>query len=751
MGQLSPKPLNCAILALNYWAFKQIDSRRPPDEDIQAVLKRNECYAALGLALVLALDTFDVSETTFPIVTCQRLWNHDIARVIQEPTRNVDLLGFGFLSRLTGDKAKAKEFLESRQSLRREIRELAMRFALTTADGLRQRFKEVLARFPDDLPYEVEEQRSSSGATASLKEAAERWAGLGDIQNYRKHQTETDEVLISYEAPNTLTPAQEKRIEESTTSLQEYSVIGWATKSLGANELVDGLSLADAVAFAQARDNGTILAGRSDAGEHSAQTTISAVAAVVIRFGSPAGADYDWAWDVMRRVAAMREPKDTFHGSKIPWHPANHLIVSLVHDRCSSSPRKDSVRWLFELTGHPIEGVAQLAFSGLFMDLDEHVRWVAAQLALDLSLYYRFKINENGVRDDTVDRDARKKSLARALERLEQMNDVPLTSMPPAWVKTLGRQRSGRSEDEAGWDDAYPLFNAVFAAKIFPLFPIEAWCQSSLYKPMVAVGLKELVAWTAERLMPSWLKDKRNDVLGDLLARAAPFFETEFVRKEFLAPFLTENEEGLAVLARFADMTVTRQVLDAPTVPANTLDLLNNCVDRVVRDRVFNPNGYRAGEVHGYDLPKLIKALLFVAVETEAPGAARFANGDWSQINMVMPIVTKLVTATGWSTYVMQNYLTLCERAGLAYPLTAFADQANAVLGALAYAKGSWAGTTLPARIAATVQRLADANFPLRADHAQELLRVLDSLIDLGDRRSAALEQAEAFRGVQML
>ena len=308
-------------------------------------------------------------------------------------------------------------------------------------------------------------------------------------------------------------------------------------------------------------------------------------------------------------------------------------------------------------------------------------------------------------------------------------------------------------------------FNATFAAKIFPLFPIEVWCQSSLYKPMVAMVLKELVVWTAERLMPSWLKGKRKRrsdtrrsslikweaVLGDMLARVAPFFETEFVRKEFLAPFLTEGEEGLGVLAGFADMTVARHVLDAPTVPANTLDLLENCAERVFRDRIFNPNSYRAGEVRGYDLLKLIKALLFVAVETEAQGAARFANGDWSQIKMIMPIVTKLVTATGWSTYVMQNFLTLCERAGLAYPLAAFADQANAALSSLSYAKGSWVGTTLPARLAATVQRLADANFPLRADHAKKLLRVLDSLIDLGDRRSAALEQAEAFRGVQML
>jgi hypothetical protein len=95
--------------------------------------------------------------------------------------------------------------------------------------------------------------------------------------------------------------------------------------------------------------------------------------------------------------------------------------------------------------------------------------------------------------------------------------------------------------------------------------------------------------------------------------------------------------------------------------------------------------------------------------------------------------------------------LTLCERAGVAYPLDAFAAQANAVLGSIANAKGSWAGTMLPARTAAAIQRLADASFPLRADQAQELLKVLDALIDLGDRRSAALEQAEAFRGVQLL
>jgi hypothetical protein len=97
----------------------------------------------------------------------------------------------------------------------------------------------------------------------------------------------------------------------------------------------------------------------------------------------------------------------------------------------------------------------------------------------------------------------------------------------------------------------------------------------------------------------------------------------------------------------------------------------------------------------------------------------------------------------------MSRFLLLCERTGNAYPLHRFIEQVGAVLAKLDNAKGNWVGTSLPARTAAAVQRLADSNFPLRPDQAQGLLRILDALIDLGDRRSAALEQTEAFKGVQ--
>lgn len=753
-GQLAPQPLECAYLALSYWAFKEIENGRSTSDVIKAIVEGSECYATLGLALALTLEKLEVSEITLPIIACQRLWHHDMARLVHEPTKNIDLFGFG--SRLTGAKAQAKKYLDQRTSRSREVRQLAMLFALSDNEKLRARFKAELERFPFDLPYEFEEHRSNAATTERLTENAERWAGLGDQKNYEQSAVEDDGVKITYQSPTPLTPEQEQRLTETTTYLHEQSAFGWAAKSLSENEPYGGWTLADAIAFAKARDSNTMFEVRRDVGGHAVQSAISAIAACAIRFESELASDREWAWNVMARVERMVEP-ESYPGSKIPWHPALHLIVALAHERRSASPHEDTARRLLDLTAHPLEDVAQLAFQALFGDTDDHVRWVAAQLAMDLSLY-RQPLITGWERDHSPNRIAREASFARASTRLAGSTDAPLADILPAWVKTSRRHPSALDSEEE-WGDPDPSFDAQFAAKIFPHFPIEAWCQSTVHRPLIQAALTQLVAWTAERAMPAWRDRRRrrnrqadlhewNIELGDILARAAPYFETDWVRHHFLTPFLANDEEALAVISHFADRSVTRHILDAPEVPANTLPLLGDCVERVLSDPIFDARSYHAGQVHGFEMPVLIRALLFVAVE-QAPGAARFANGNWSQINLIMPLVTRFVSQAGWSPFVMQSFLTLCERAGSAYPIDDFIHQANAVLRSVEKAQGSWSGSTLPARIAAVVERLASANYPLRHDQAQGLLTILDALIDLGDRRSVALEQTEAFRNVQ--
>lgn len=761
MGELAPQPLECAFLAMAHWAFGEIDKGADTADIIRKVVEGSRCYASLALALRLALETWDVSETSFPIVTCQRLWHHDMARVVNRPMKDIDILGFGSLARLTGEKAKAKEALNSRESETREIRQLAMLFALNEDAKLAERFKEALSRFPEELPYELVEHRSSEVATADLKEKADAWAGLGDARNYQGYQRPDDTQIIAYEAPNPPTAKQEERLAQANEYFSAQGALGLATKSLSENKLADGLSLPEAVEFAQRHDGKTLFETRFEVGPHAAQSAVSAIAACVIRFADNTSEHHAWAWDVMARVEQMAEPEQ-FSGSIVPWHPTGHLIAALVHNRRDSKPRSSSLESLVRLTQFRLEEVALAAFQGLFLDGDEYVRWTAAGLAVEMSMYWEAPYDDEGRRDTSNQAKARKKALGTALKKLRSDQAKALPEIPPPWVKSSNQRprRKWQSKTE-DWGYPDPTFDPQFAAKVFLMFPMETWCQSAIFKPMFTDSLLQWVHWTSERLLPSWQEDdgrrrrdqstdlfEWKDALGDIIARVAPFYELGWVHDQLLRPFLGNDEESLDIVAQFADRTVCRHVLDAPEIPSNSIPLLEICADRVLADSTFNPQSYRAGELHGHAMPQLIKALLFVAVE-HASGAARLVNGDWSEIKIIMPIVSKLVSATGWSAYVMSQYLLLCRRAGIAFPVEDFAMQVGDALQELESARASWSGLLLPAQLAGVIQSLSDANYPLTEGQAQGLLSVLDSLIDLGDRRSVALEQSEAFRSVR--
>jgi hypothetical protein len=193
---------------------------------------------------------------------------------------------------------------------------------------------------------------------------------------------------------------------------------------------------------------------------------------------------------------------------------------------------------------------------------------------------------------------------------------------------------------------------------------------------------------------------------------------------------------------------VCGEVLDAPEIRDDTLHLLQAVLERTLENDDLRRSPYNDERIGGFHLPELVKALLFVVVEY-APGAARFANGRWDDLGQVMPLVDRMMRAAGWHHYVARQFVTLCERSGAAYPADTFADQvlAQIVDGRL---PAGWKGSSVPAAIAALVQSHADRLHPLPAPLARKLLQVLDALVDLGDRRSAALQQSESFRGVRL-
>jgi hypothetical protein len=99
----------------------------------------------------------------------------------------------------------------------------------------------------------------------------------------------------------------------------------------------------------------------------------------------------------------------------------------------------------------------------------------------------------------------------------------------------------------------------------------------------------------------------------------------------------------------------------------------------------------------------------------------------------------------------LQDFLTLAERARDHYPPEAFADAILSVLSSGGDLEAHWRGTTIAARIASRIQDIADRASPLPLELGQKLLRILDMLIDQGDRRSAALQISPAFRDLRVI
>jgi len=169
----------------------------------------------------------------------------------------------------------------------------------------------------------------------------------------------------------------------------------------------------------------------------------------------------------------------------------------------------------------------------------------------------------------------------------------------------------------------------------------------------------------------------------------------------------------------------------------------------MLAEHTFDPDSYRAGEIDTRDLYPMVTSFLLISVK-DAPGAARFANGDWTDIPQFLPLIDKLMMAAGWSPGVMEAYLVLCERATANFPVDIFTRHVSAGMDTTGFRQEIWNSSGTSAAVSGAIQRLAEAHRPLTRDQARSLLILLDRLVDMGDRRAAALQQSEHFRNIQI-
>jgi len=785
-GMWGPQVIKCALHALDSWAFDQIEAGAEPDDVIRHVVEGHESVAPLAIAIGVALEARLISKTTLPLVTNQRLWHADIQRWVDEQSSSqTKLIGY---ERSSSDRphieAIQKDF--ERPCRKMELRQLVPLFALCENDRLREGAQTAIQNFPNDLPYEFEEQRKNDSYSHDLMETAVNWAEWGKPENYRRAKIpeKPNEQLIYLKNPKSEEPKAVEATQRHEQNIREMALYGWVTDTFEKGTLSTRMTINEAWKTAKGIDYAQLFHQR-DSGDISDLTrgSVAGVSSIAFCFPNEISEEISddfrsWAMDVLNRAYQAPEPaKDRFSGSIIPWHPLLFVAKALASQVSPETKSNEAAQKLLALMAHPLDQISREATKQCLecWDSDRRLAWIGLDLGLRLCIRQRpprgsGECSFDALYEQTERLDVAQVSISAYLESSEYPE---LVNLPAPWELAPQElfyrfvdENNGINQEsddaEMVWQDPRRYWDWDSAREVLALVPIDKFMANTELSLKFLRLVDNLLDWTFERMNPSWEEGdprERNESdiellqwigqLSTTLAYVCTHLSAEEATSRYLSRiYELDDKQCLSFLSGFVSMFICRTVLDADEVSSDTLTILDSALTRVLQDRTFERCSYREGKVYGDDLPRLILSFLFVRVP-KAEMAARFANSDWSEIHLVMPLIEKFIKKAGWMPFVADNYLTLVERASEHFPPEQFADQVIAIFDMGNLTRAGWANTTLPARIAVMVQHLAEKRQPLNIGLAQKMLRILDFLIDMGDRRSAALQLSETFKNTK--
>lgn len=772
----APKAIGCGFLALEEWCLGEIERGTPVDDLIQQIVAGNDCIAILGTAAMLALHTKAVSATTLPLFTSQRLLTADRQRFAGDLSPS-NLMGFRHAS--DRPHQDAMRTANARPVRKLELRGMVPQFVFADAP-LGSQARTAIEAFPKRLPYQYEEDREDPEVQRELAEQAEKYAELADESTYKAYRTDSEHITLVHVSPSAAEPENVAKLEQATQYLSIANLWTWASTSFEKHALDSRLSLSDAVAAAKGFDVPELF-GRSrvDGSDFidMQRGAVASTAAVTLTFRTGATSDQlKWARRVLHRAVRLQEKADPWRlpGSIIPWHHGIYAAYGLAADLRVGTATRAAPGDLLALVAHPLEAVSLAAVKEACDLWDADPKLTLAALFLAFSLCHvprtgRSSRPHKGVIEPSPLAAEALRMAGVHYDRGTDFSSIPRP--PPAWVKTKPRgrlcQQSYESYEacdatnpEECWTEPDTHWHSAYASEVLARAPVIGILQSDARDSLLDF-LADVLAWTIQKSAPPWVERGRRGpsatrliewtrALASQIGNVAGYMPLSDLQPRFLEPILQlEGENCWAMLGPFASLYICRYIYDAQTVPSDAVAVIDLCLTRLLADRAFKRDSYRAGELSGFDLPRLVESLMFVSIE-RAERASRYVNGDWAEIERIMPLVDRYVRAAGWAVPVMAAYLTLCERSRAHYPSGAFADQVLEVLSLGPDGLRGWRGTLFCARIAGLIQHLSHRDAPMNLSMAQAFLRILDQLIDMGDRRSAALQLGEGFRDIRL-
>lgn len=768
-GSFGPSTVNSGWMALEVWAFHELEKGTPVDDVLKAVLEGHKSVGALAVAAAIALQAQHTSAITLPIATNQRLWHWDIQRQVQDITQTANLIGF--TEPQDRPHGLAVKEGNKRPVRRTDLRSLGTLMVLKGGE-LGVQAAAAIQSFSRDLPFDYAEQRKNAEVRSDLTRTAEIWAELGKRENYRAELSpDKSKLLISHENPKA-TGEDIQTMQARHTEMGRYlTLLNWAYSYFDDGKLRESLTLEAAAIAAKELDFDDLFATGYEHTElaHQRQSAVAGVAAILLL--EKAEAHLQWAGEVCARAAQTPEvPQPLFTRSmKLMHHPVLYAAKGLGGLFAVAEDDEDVKLlqyFLTELCAHPYEEIAVAAFGSLLGAWPRYpdIAWAAMRLATALAL---FEVQYSAEGDAEERRYAQiQRVVTEELQRFQDGAPVPgtLPTWPEPWLSVTdaepvqARRRRGRNVD-AEWQINPLQVDTSLLDKVLQVIPLEAVSADQAHAPLFLDWCEGLAKWTIERIAPAWARSRRDldDHYGPnyfewrrhlyrFLARVSLMLPVEEGTRRFLQPAMATNDETFASLGESFIIHLIAQVADSPEIPQAALQLLSVITQRAL---AYGDWHYAGDGGHTErDFVDLVQHLFFANLGY-AGGAVRFANRDWAEVGVLIPVFEPILRAHGAVAFVARAWMDLCASSIEHYPVQHFVDSLEYILVRDGTPSG-WRNTQLPARLSGLIQRFSERQQPMPLGMAQKLLRALDRLVDMGDRRAAAVQLSEVFRSVRV-
>lgn len=766
-GILGPQGVECALMALEGWALSRLDAGDDLDAILRDVLQDNECCSVLGVALALCLEGRHVSATSLPIIVSQHLWHWDIHRSIEDKSGlHANTIGLG-MPGTNLERGQATIETNKRRCRRWEVRDLVVPTIFSSDPSIASKAQEAIQAFPSNLPFRTVEESESENCLEELRRRAEIWAHTGKPETYASSPTEDGKHTLIYHNSPVAEDPDVKRAQTRLVKLNdELGLVQWARKSIEKNAVCDTHTLEDAISQAKTLDTDHLFITRAAIGHddyHRSAAVAGAAAAALVVAADLTPSDNLWAKEVVARASALSDATDEhfYHLSINPDHPCSFAAHGLGKVIVTDPNDSDSRHRLLGLITHPSYDVAENALKASFgcAAVNADFAWQALVVGMRLVITPRYS---RGVpEEDRITSASRRGELAKEIFDGKRFDTLP--ELPPAWVfeeePLTGDEFYDRRRSQGKvWRDADEFVDCEFAIRVLKHVPIATFL-SKAYRVRFLALIEGLITWTLDRNSPKWRQDKesrRDEASTELgqwdsdlfhwLASVGAHLSIEEVRKIVLKPiFDLDDGRFLHFVTPFCSSHVCQRVYDAPVIEDGVLALIEDCRDRLLQCRLWERARWNDGDLYGFSVPYLIKSLLF-DFHGQASGAARFANGNWSEVELLVPIVEPLVKQVGDIPLVTASFLNLVEKGIARYPATAFVEQLKEILSKSEGTPAGWYSSSFIGRFATALQLIAERDYPVATGLQQQMLVLLDKLVDLGDRRAAALQISELFR-----